>query len=122
MVCSTLSTSRSVFEAANLALTTSDLVFVACPLRCLEWIYFSRTFRGRRVATLFVGLQASIDAITSDERSRDLSASERRRSIEMIEQGYGARPFSDCLIRTDMGTEAEGIRLAFETLQRALPA
>ena len=98
---SSLSTSRKIVAAGLQELATRRLVLIAYPIRCLNWIYFRRRFEAAGIAPLFVGLQASPESLVDGSRLRRLSAEEHARSLEMIEQGYGARPFHDHALRTD---------------------
>lgn len=99
--CSSLSTCRRIVEASLAALQETRILFIARPLRCLEWIYFQRHFQRSDVTLLTVGLQASFKNITGQQRGRSFSQAEIARVAVMIEEGYGSRPFCDLFFRTD---------------------
>ena len=96
---SILRTSRKIASATEEALQSHPSVIVSYPLRCTTWIFFQQTFERRGIGCHCVGLIADISAISA--RDRVFSAQELARSEEMIAQGYGQRPFSDLVIRTD---------------------
>ncbi len=117
---SSLSTNRRIFEASIAALETTHIVFIGNPIRCVNWIFFSHRFQTAQIDTLFVGLHASFENIASEERSRQLTISEIERTKEMIEQGYGSRPFCDYFLQTDTGDVSEVTELAVTLLHQAL--
>ena len=61
----------------------------------------SERIGGAGVRPLFVSLQASLAAITSQSRGRSFSDEEKERIRVMIAEGYGARPCSDIGVNTD---------------------
>ena len=99
--CSSLTTCRSLRDASVEALDKKPVVIVGRPMRCLDWLYFSRHFERRGTRLFSIGLQASFENIINEERGRVFSQQERERMAEMIQQGYGARPYSDFHARTD---------------------
>ncbi|OSP55685.1 hypothetical protein [Pseudoruegeria sp. SK021] len=100
---SSLSTNRGIFTASMTAFDATSTVVIAYPMRCLNWIFLRRRFQAAQIETHCVGLQASLENITGQDRSRRLSVSEIARAQHMIEQGYGARPFNTFSFRTDTG-------------------
>ena len=117
---SSLSTNRGILKAIWAALDEDAVVFVAYPIRCINWIFFIRHLRSRQVETVFVGLQASLASIASEERTRQLSEAELTRSREMISQGYGSRTFYDLLIQTDIASESEVTKMTKLALEKWL--
>lgn len=99
--CSSLSTCRQIREAGLGALFEKPILFIARPVRCLDWLYFTRNFQRYDVGLLLIGLQASFNNITREERGRSFSRYELERMAAMIEEGYGARTYSDLHVRTD---------------------
>ena len=99
--CSSLSACRQLHEAGLHALNERPLLFIARPMRCLDWIYFSHHFQRFNIRFLSVGLQASFKNITRQERGRSFSPYELKRIATMLQEGYGARPYSDFHVRTD---------------------
>jgi hypothetical protein len=96
---SILKTSHRIVAASGEPLRPHPAVIVSYPLRCTNWMFFSKTFERMGIACYCIGLTASISAIST--RERKLDADELARSAEMIEQGYGQRPFSSIHLRTD---------------------
>lgn len=82
-------------------LTTANVVVVAYPLGCINWIYFRQRFIEAGASPFFVGLQASFHAIVDERRGRSFSSEEHDRIHVMIAEGYGARPFNDLVVATD---------------------
>ena len=82
-------------------LATADVVVVAYPLGCINWIYFRRKFVEAGASPFFVGLQASFHAIVDERRERSFSSEEHDRIQVMIAEGYGVRPFNDLVVATD---------------------
>lgn len=117
---SSLRTSRRIVEASLTALESSPLVFVSYPIRCISWIFYTRRFHEQNVGTVLIGLQASLGSITGEERSRTLSSAEIGRAKEMIDQGYGRRPYSNLFIETDAGDIDHVTEMAAQRLHEAL--
>ena len=117
---SSLSTSQRILDAALAALETTPIVFVAYPIRCINWIFFNRKLKEQQISAVVVGLRATLNSIASDSRSRRLSKTELERSDEMISQGYGSRSFSDFFVQTDAGNEREVLETATFTLRKTL--
>ena len=104
--CSILRTSAAIVRTGLAMLDGKPALVIAYPLDCIAWIYFRRKFEAAGIAPLFVSLQASFAAITSQERGRSFSSEEKERIQAMIAEGYGARPFSDLVVNTDGPTFA----------------
>jgi hypothetical protein len=100
---SSLSTSRSILSATTTALESGHIVFIAYPIRCINWVFFCRRLRASGITPILVGLQADETSIADADRSRHLSRTELRRSREMAVEGYGRRHFSDFLVQADSG-------------------
>ncbi|WP_295808775.1 hypothetical protein [uncultured Nitratireductor sp.] len=98
---SILQTSRRIARACEEQLETRPVVIMAYPLRCTNWLFFRETFRRRGIAYYCISLAA--DAAHIAARERLLTPDEMARSSQMTAQGYGQRPFSDLVIRTDKG-------------------
>lgn len=119
--CSSLSTCRQIREAGLRALYERPVLFIARPMRCLDWVYFTRHFQRFDVGLLSIGLQASFKNITRQDRGRSFSPYELERMAAMIQEGYGARPYSDLHVRTDK-QDIEGTVVTVETGLRQLIA
>jgi len=96
---SVLTASRSIAAASLEALEDRAAVIVAYPVRCTNWVFYSRTFERSGITCRCIGLIADPNHIAT--RERILSAAELARSAEMIGEGYGQRTFSDLILRTD---------------------
>lgn len=94
-------TSHRVLEASITALEGRPGVIVAGPVRCVDWLFYVGNLRRIGVACHCIGLIAESAHI--EGRARVLDPEERRRSREMIVQGYGRRPFNRATLRTDRG-------------------
>ena len=116
--CSSLTTCRSIRAASVKALETDPIVFVGRPVRCMDWLYFKGQFERMGTRVILVGLQASFESLTAEARGRTFSKRERDRMAEMIQQGYGARPYSDIHVHTDQ----EGIERTVDRLEARLRA
>lgn len=99
--CSSLQTCRALLRASTYELKTKPFVFIARPVRCLDWLYFRTHYEQNGVTLYLIGLQATFENITNKNRGRSFSQSECLRMVEMIKEGYGARSFSDFHMRTD---------------------
>jgi hypothetical protein len=98
---SILRTSRRIVSAGLSAIEQKDIVVIAYPLRCVNWVYFRRALGDKAVNPVVVSLRASYASITSHERGRSFSNEEHERIKIMIAEGYGERPFSDLIVDTD---------------------
>jgi hypothetical protein len=99
--CSILQTSRTIVNQASRALNDGEVVVVAYPLACMNWIYFRRKFADIGATPFFVSLSASYEKIVDGRRGRFFSPEEHERIKIMIAEGYGSRPFSDLVFETD---------------------
>lgn len=99
--CSILQTSRSILQHGAEVLATANVVVVAYPLGCINWIYFRRKFVEAGASPFFVGLQASFQAIVDEQRGRSFTSEEHDRIQVMIAEGYGAQLFNDLVVATD---------------------
>ncbi len=104
---SSLSTCRRICEVGLKSLEQTDFLFVSRPVRCLDWIYFKHQFERKAVGLVLIGLQSSVENITHESRGRSFSPGEIKRMAEMIQQGYGAREYSDLTLRTDQSCISE---------------
>ena len=68
---------------------------VAYPLRCVNWIYYRRHLAAASIASVFVGLSASLEEITQRDRGRLLSETEQARLSVMVAEGYSNPLFYD---------------------------
>lgn len=96
---SSLETSRGVAAACEALLRRHPAVILAYPMRRTNWLFYHETFRRRGIAFHCISLTADLAHIAG--RDRVLSKTELQRSAEMHAQGYGARAFSDLVMRTD---------------------
>lgn len=117
-----LSTNRAILQASKAALLVSPAVFIAYPMRCINWVFFDRSFGLSQIPVICIGLQTSLISLTNGSRSRQLSTGEIDRSIDMMEQGYGARPFSEFVLRTESGSIDAVTAKASERLRRIFAA
>ncbi|MEM1159562.1 MAG: hypothetical protein AAGJ28_01395 [Pseudomonadota bacterium] len=116
--CSSLTTCRSLRDASSAALEKAPVVFIARPMRCLDWLYFSRHFERKAIRVFSIGLQASLENITDDGRGRAFSQRELDRMAEMIRQNYGARPYSEFHVRTDQMSVSATVDILEEGIRR----
>ncbi len=114
--CSSLSTCRQIREAGLRALEEKPILCIARPVRCLDWVDFTRHFQRFDVRLLTIGLQASFENITRQDRGRAFSPYELERMAVMIQEGYGARQYSDLHVRTDI----HGIEGTVDCVERNL--
>lgn len=114
---SSLSTARSIARTVSEEAARGRAVVVAYPLRCLEWIFYSRRLAEMDLKTIFVSLQSTYDAIADPGRGRSFSADELRRVNEMIDQGYGHRSFSDLFVDTGTVGPDESLQVLFKALK-----
>ncbi len=117
---SSLSTSRNILRATKNALASTRIVFVAYPIRCINWVFFEKNLRAARINPVLVGLQAHPNSIADVCRHRHLSDVELARSREMIVQGYGNRQFSNLFVQADAGALHEVVQNAKTALQEEL--
>ena len=115
---SSLSTSRNILQATLNALSSTQVVFVAYPIRCASWTFFETNLRRSQIIPALVGLQARPDSIADVGRHRRLSRAELIRSSEMIAQGYGSREYSNLFVQTDVGTLHDVVQHARVALQQ----
>lgn len=114
-----LSTCRGVLRAV-LAVTADDRpAIVSYPLRCREWIFYRRRLADAGIRSAFVSLVADRDALLATGRGRVFTGGERRRILEMLDQGYGARRFADLVVRTDRGTVDDALAHLVAGLERS---
>jgi len=116
--CSSLATCRALLHTSILALEKTSVVLIGRPVRCLDWIYFTEHLKRIEVKVCTIGLQATFENITDASRGRSFSQYELDRMVQMIHEGYGARPYSDFHIRTDQTCiEATADKLELALLQ-----
>ena len=99
--CSILRTSQSIVRTGGAMLRDADVVVIAYPLGCVNWIYFKRKFGDAGVRPIFVSLRACYSSITDPKRGRAFTDAEQDRIRVMIAEGSGARTFSDFVVDTD---------------------
>jgi hypothetical protein len=114
-----LSTSRGVLRAVLALAAEGRPAVVSYPLRCREWIFYRRRLADAGIPSAFVSLVAGEEALLARSRGRIFTAGERRRILEMLEQGYGARSFADLIVRTDWGDADEALARLVEGLERS---
>ncbi|MBZ6379305.1 hypothetical protein B5C34_08460 [Pacificimonas flava] len=122
---SSLSTVRALLSAANAASRIAGLAVVAYPLRRREWVYLSRHLASAGTQALCVNLAVDMADLDAPARGRKLASHERRRSAEMIRQGYASRPFAALTLdtgRLSLRDCARQLRLAFPDLAGLPPA
>ncbi|SDN69293.1 hypothetical protein SAMN05216360_110159 [Methylobacterium phyllostachyos] len=68
--------------------------------------------------TVFISLRAAYSSIVDPKRGRTFSNEERARIQVMIAEGYGARPFSDLIIDTDLGSFSETLAILERDVRR----
>jgi hypothetical protein len=113
-----LSTSRGVLGAVLALAAQGRPAVVSYPLRCREWIFFRGRLAKLGIGAAFVSLVAAREAILAPARGRIFTAAERRRIVEMLDQGYGDRRFADLVVRTDLGTADEALAQLAGGLER----
>jgi hypothetical protein len=99
--CSALTTTRGIVAAGLAVLERLPVVVVAYPLNRLNWTVFRRRFGDEGARVVCVGLTGDPARLAAPDRGRAFSAGEQARMAEMINQGYGARAWADCHLRTD---------------------
>jgi hypothetical protein len=103
-------------QAGLVMLENLDVIVVAYPLSCINWIYFRRKFGDARVRPFFVSLRASYSSIVDETRGRVFSRSEHDRIRVMLAEGYDARPFSDLIFDADKANFSAAVtQLEIET-------
>ncbi|WP_227272097.1 shikimate kinase [Roseobacter weihaiensis] len=117
---SSLSTSRHILREILNALASKNIVFVAYPIRCINWIYFERHLSALNINPVLLGLQAHRESIADVSRNRRLSETELTRSREMTVQGYGSREFSNLFVQADAGNLHEVVQNAKAALREEL--
>lgn len=96
-------------------------VVIAYPLTCTNWIYFRRRFADAGVGTCFVGLTARYEDIVAGHRGRRFELWEHDRIREMLDQGYGTRPFDDLSIDTGRLPFTDTLDRLEEAVRQFLP-
>ena len=115
-----LQTSRGLLCAGLAAVEQTGIVVVAYPLACTNWIYFKRSFEDKDVRTCFVSLRASYASIVHNNRGRSFSPEEQRRIQRMIDEGYGARPFGDLIVDTDIADRDHTLTVLEQGIRRIM--
>jgi hypothetical protein len=113
-----LSTCRDTLRAVLAIVAADRPAVVSYPLRCREWIFYRRHLAEAGIQSAFVSLAAGEEAILAPGRGRIFTAGERRRILEMLGQGYGARPFADLTVRTDRCGAEDTLALLIGDLER----
>ena len=106
---SSLTVARSLAEAALRETSSASLVVLGYPLRCADRLYLRLRLERAGVSTMFVNLYLSLNSIFSPERGRTFTDWERRRTAEMVEQGYNSCPWSDARVDTS-GTRESSVK------------
>ena len=115
---SSLTVARALAEAAIQVKDFAPIAVLGYPLRCTEYLYLRTRLARAGVSTLFVNLSPPLEAIFGPERDRLFTDGERRRTAEMVKQGYNNRPWSDARLDTS-GSREESVRLLVEAVERA---
>ncbi len=113
-----LSTSRGVLRAVLSLVDEGRPAVVSYPLRCREWIFYRRRLAEAGIRSAFVSLVASKAALVEPGRGRMFTVEERRRIVEMLDEGYGARRFADLIVRTDRGDADDSLTHLVAGLER----
>ena len=109
---SSLRVACRLVEAAAREATPTAPVVLGYPLRCIDHLYLKKRLARAGVRALFVNLCPPLEAIFALERGRVFTAWERRRTAEMIEEGYNDRPWSDARVDTSGSLEDSVQQLA----------
>jgi hypothetical protein len=88
-------------------------------LRCREWVFYRRRLTEAGVRTAFVSLVAAEESLLAPSRGRVFTDGERRRILEMLDQGYSDRRFADLIVRTDVGGVEEALASLIAGLRRS---
>ncbi|CAN1568406.1 hypothetical protein MCEMSEM23_03058 [Rhabdaerophilaceae bacterium] len=118
--CSSLRTSRAILAETMALHRAYQVVVIAYPLRCVNWIYYRRRLQECGAVVHFISLRASFAASIDPARGRKFSDAEKARIREMIAQGYGERPFSDLVLDTDRDSLEGTIATLKPQLQRLI--
>lgn len=103
---SSLTVARSLADAAVRETSASSFVVLGYPLRCIDHLYLRRRLGKAGVGTIFVNLFSSLEVILAPERGRTLTDWERRRTAQMLEQGYNDCRWSDARLDTSGNRES----------------
>lgn len=114
-----LSTCQDVLSAILAVAAEGRPAVVSYPLRCREWIFYRRRLAEAGIRSFFVSLAAAEEALFAPGRGRAFTAGEQRRIREMLAQGYGARLFSDLVVRTDQGGVDDSLATLLAGLKRS---
>jgi len=117
---SSFSTCKQLRAASIKALSKTSVVFISRPMRCLDWVYFHHHFQLCDIRFFSIGLQADYKSITAPQRGRLFSEGETTRMQEMITQGYGIRPYSEHVFRTDQHTINDTAKLIEQSLRKII--
>ena len=107
---SSLTVARALADAAIQKSSSVSPVVLGYPLRCTDHVYLRTRLARAGVRSFFVNLAPPLAAILAHDRGRELSAWERQRTAQMIEQGYNGRPWTDARVDTS-GSPEESLHM-----------
>jgi predicted ATPase len=115
---SSLTVARALADAAVRETRSASLVVLGYPLRCVDHLYLKRRLEQAGVRTLFVNLRPPLSSILGPERGRIFTDWERRRTAEMVEQGYNSCSWSDARVDTS-GDRESSVKALLIAVQEA---
>jgi hypothetical protein len=118
---SSLTVARALAAAAIRATSSAALVVLGYPLRCTDHVYLRRRLEHAGVNTRFVNLSPPMNSILAPERGRSFTDWERRRTTEMVEQGYNNCRWSDARVDTS-GTRESSVQALIAAMERVRPS
>ena len=115
---SSLTVARALAEAAVRETRLAPLVVLGYPLRCVDHLFLRRRLEQAGVSTMFVNLCPRLNSILDPERGRTFTDWERRRTTQMVEQGYNNCQWSDIRVDTS-GTRESSVQALMRAVKQA---
>jgi hypothetical protein len=106
---SSFTVARALADAVIRETSSASLVVLGYPLRCTDHLYLRRRLERAGVSTIFVNLSPPLNSILAPGRGRAFTDWERRRTTEMVEQGYNNCRWSDARVDTS-GTRESSLQ------------
>ncbi len=101
---------------AQIAKADGDFLIVAYPLDQAHYSQLQAATERRGARLLVLTLAPPLEVALSDRGDRKLTLGERERIIEMYEEGYQTRPFSDAVLDTAGRTPEQSAKQAAEVV------
>jgi hypothetical protein len=100
----------------EIADATGDYLIVAYPLDQTHYNQLRAAADRRGARLLVLTLAPPLEVALSDRGTRSLTPGERKRIVEMYEEGYHCRPFSDAVLDTAGWTPEQSAKQAAEVV------